>query len=511
MSGKRKINFTILYYLGSLVVLIILNGFLIYISNQKVAKVSVKKAAIQIIETNLDGIESGVLRGFDAGLRGYAIVRHEELLHPYTYAFDLSDHIFRILHQEVDHFEYDRTKITDLQAGINQYGTYMKGLKKLVDENQMNEFSQELAKNMGNAAWEAYNQVRVDFKGYLNEQVRLMDGEIASFQQYTYLIQLVSIGLALLILILIYGKIVSFAQEKNAYIDQIELANEKLAVSGALLKQEVEHKTTDLRKANEELKETLEEVRTMQSYMLQSEKMTSLGTMTAGINHEFNNALNHIIGGVQIMSKTLEEPYELPEKEDCVVAKNILDEGISRIGKIVNSLQVFSERSETVALNTDIHDLIENSIIILKPKLDQNIELVKKLELPRELLVKRAEIQQVIVQLIDNAIYAVKSQHDLLQKRIEIVTKQQDQKALIEVCNNGALIPEERLRELFDPFYTTKNPGYGTGLGLSICYSVVNRHNGTIVARNENDMVKFLVELPLNEKGAPNRSTLIPT
>ncbi|MCR9250768.1 MAG: ATP-binding protein [bacterium] len=496
MSKARKINFTILYYLCSLVVLIIINGFLIFYSNKKVDEASALKASIQIIETNLDGIESGVLRGFDAGLRGYAFVQDDEILHPYLFAFDLSEEIFARLDQEVRNFHYDPAKISKLKNTIDSYGNYMEDLKQMVDDGDLESFRAELSKNKGDEIWQEYNLVRVDLKNYLGGQIIRMNEEIESFQKYTYLTQLISIALVVVILFLIYKKIVSFAREKNDYIDRIEVVNSKLEESEEFLREEVASKTKDLRVANSELKDALEEMKTMQSYMLQSEKMTSLGTMTAGITHEFNNALNHIKGGVQIINQSLEEPDEEMDEEDGEVAKNIMDDGIKRISKIVNSLQVFSNRSDAEVLKTDIHELIENSIVILKSKIDDDIELIKKLELQKELYVKRADMQQVIVQLIDNAIFAVNSHNEIVKKKIEISTRQESDKALIEICNNGPVIPEEKLRELFDPFYTTKAPGVGTGLGLSICYSVVTSHDGAIYARNEDGLVKFQVELP---------------
>jgi len=114
------------------------------------------------------------------------------------------------------------------------------------------------------------------------------------------------------------------------------------------------------------------------------------------------------------------------------------------------------------------------------------------------------KIHQVIINVIDNAIFALSSV-DQETKVLSISTDRKGDKAILRIYNNGGNIHGNILRKIFDPFFTTKAPEKGAGLGLSICYSLIQEHNGNIFAENEADGVKFTIEIPLqsSDKAVP--------
>jgi signal transduction histidine kinase len=248
----------------------------------------------------------------------------------------------------------------------------------------------------------------------------------------------------------------------------------------------------DLNKANTKLKET-------QQYLIQSEKMASLGTLTAGIAHEINNPLNFINGGVEIISDVKDEmkhnmSAELQERFN--LAEKMIHTGFDRSQRIVQALMNFSDRGESNLIYSNINEIIDNTLLFLKSKIPQEVEIIKSFEFNGTVPVYPSKIHQVILNIIDNAVYAVK-QGPQTSKRIEISTWADYNHVVIKISNNGPNIPDEEINMIFDPFFTTKDPGQGTGLGLSISYALIAEHKGNIFARNTKEGVSFIIEIPI--------------
>lgn len=248
----------------------------------------------------------------------------------------------------------------------------------------------------------------------------------------------------------------------------------------------------ELQAADKKLKEA-------QQQLFQSEKMASLGTLTAGVAHEINNPLNFINGGIFLISNIEKEikhllPTELQDR--FKLAKRMILDGFDRINNIVQSLMSFSRRGSSFMTTAQINEIIDKTLFFMNIEINQKIEIRKKYELSAGLHVDPSKMHLVLYNILDNAIYAVN--HGTQKgKWIEISTKEENNSALIIIKNNGPKIPEDSINQIFDPFYTTKDPGQGTGLGLSISYAIVSEHHGKIYARNTKEGVSFIIEMPI--------------
>lgn len=254
-----------------------------------------------------------------------------------------------------------------------------------------------------------------------------------------------------------------------------------------------------VREKNHQLEDMVEELRTTQQSLVQSEKMASLGTLTAGVAHELNNPLNFISGGVFLLNEIKEDierenSKEINEKLKMVL--HVLSEGVNRSTSIVKSLKTFSFKGTPKLVESDIHEIIDSTLLFLKSKMDEKIEIKKNYKLTKQISLYPEKMHQILMNIIDNAVFSLNS-YETKEKLINIITKEVGENAEIIISNNGLPIDENSISKLFDPFFTTKEPGMGTGLGLSICYSLIKEHNGDIYAKNTPNGVSFIVSIPL--------------
>lgn len=285
-----------------------------------------------------------------------------------------------------------------------------------------------------------------------------------------------------------------------------------------------------LNEQKEELSLLLEELQSAQTQLVQSEKMASLGTLTAGIAHEINNAINYVYSGIHILEMKFNEmrPFvgriksldygdeELREKIKALVEQrneieydqshDLIDSmvknirvGAERTIDIVKGLRTFSRAQEESMDVIDIHDDIEVALLFLKNKLKNNVTVEQNLakELPT-MYGYSGQVGQAILNIISNAIDAASGKEDA---KIQITTKVSGEKAIISIKDNGVGIKEEDLDKIFDPFFTTKKIGEGTGLGLSITYGIIEKHHGTIDVKSTLGIgTEFTIELPFNNQ-----------
>jgi len=156
----------------------------------------------------------------------------------------------------------------------------------------------------------------------------------------------------------------------------------------------------------------------------------------------------------------------------------------------------FSHRGGSTKVETDLNETIDNTLMFLSSKISDDIQIIKKYKLESQIPVFPEKIHQVIMNILDNAIFAVNMEASR-PRIITISTRLELEKLILSFSNTGPSIAEEHLGQLFDPFFTTKDPGQGTGLGLSICYTLVSEHGGEIIAENTRDGVNFTVSLPV--------------
>lgn len=239
-----------------------------------------------------------------------------------------------------------------------------------------------------------------------------------------------------------------------------------------------------------ELERNLADLQRTQGYMLTSEKMVMLGQFTAGVAHELNNPLNFISGGVSVLDDVIDkflvrESFSKDESDKTsaglkAVLKNI-NNGVSRMAAIVESLQIFSNSKEAVTERSeaDVFECLEASLILIKSKLDRESVEVLRSYAPMKVRGHSGRLSQVFINLIDNAIYAL-SKRASSERQIAITMVTTETEVQINFADNGEGIPEEIHRSIFHAFFTTKKTGQGTGLGLFICYNIVNDFGGKI-------------------------------
>jgi len=247
------------------------------------------------------------------------------------------------------------------------------------------------------------------------------------------------------------------------------------------------------------LEKQKEDLKAAQQHLVQSEKMASIGTLTAGIAHEINNPLNFISGGLNIV-RELQEGIDWEGREEdqqrCLMATKMASDGLDRSVGIVKALMTFSHRGGSKKAETDLNDTIDNTLMFLSSKISDDIQIIKNYKLEKQVPVFPEKMHQVIMNIIDNAIFAVNMQTSR-PRIITISTGIEGDEVLLSFSNTGPFIAQEHMDQLFDPFFTTKDPGQGTGLGLSICYTLVSEHGGKIRAKNIREGVNFTVTLPL--------------
>jgi signal transduction histidine kinase len=264
-----------------------------------------------------------------------------------------------------------------------------------------------------------------------------------------------------------------------------------------MLREKVKERTAELDNA-------LKQLKSAQQQLVQSEKMASLGTLTAGISHEINNPLNYISGGLFLLDEHSEKKEDvfITEASYMDTALSMIREGFEKVHRIVTSLLSFSGRGEMKRDIYDIHKICDNTLFILRSRIPGDIELIRDYRLDKPVPVFQDKMHQIFLNIIDNAIFAMDIPGTLNGKKyLRITTRREGQDngdfAVIEIFNTGRSIPDDHLDRIFDPFFTTREPGQGVGLGLSITYTLVMEHHGTIEARNIEGGVSFVIKLPL--------------
>jgi len=221
----------------------------------------------------------------------------------------------------------------------------------------------------------------------------------------------------------------------------------------------------------------------------QSEKMVSLGLLSAGVAHEINSPLTNASLNMQMLRSQFNDSLndeKIQKKLDAI------DRNIDRASMIAKDLLQFSQTKETKLFSMDVNQVLDSALSQLKDKLSKVKVLLEQEDLP-EVELNVAKLEQVFLNVINNSIEAMENYGELIIK-----TKQVENEILITISDNGMGISQEHLLKVFDPFFTTKEINKGTGLGLSICHGIIEQHGGTItLENNKRGGVNTTIKLPV--------------
>lgn len=298
-----------------------------------------------------------------------------------------------------------------------------------------------------------------------------------------------------------------------------------------------------LRVEHQQLQQALRALQSTQSQLIQAEKMSSLGQMVAGIAHEVNNPISFIFSNLQYaeqytrdllqLIKLYQQEYPQPGvkiqnyinkieldfiREDLANIVSSMRVGAERIRQIVLSMRNFSRLDEAEMKFVNIHEGIDNTLLILNHRLKAvgnhtAIQVIKEYSALPMVECYAGPMNQVFMNILSNAIDALReleaTSHDINNTlTIRIQTEfLADHSAIIRIADNGIGVAENSRYKLFDPFFTTKPVGKGTGLGLSVCYQiVVDKHGGQLRCLPASGQgAEFVIEIPIRQSGAAVR------
>lgn len=228
---------------------------------------------------------------------------------------------------------------------------------------------------------------------------------------------------------------------------------------------------------NRELRSTLKNLRATQAMLVQSEKMASLGTLTAGVAHEINNPLNYISGAYQGLDIYFKKSGDNKDKEVSLFM-DAIREGVERISGIVKGLNQFTRQTSKMDEDCVIHPILDNCLMMLNSQIIDRIDVVK-LYSKKSLVIKGnvGKLNQAFINILLNAIQAIDNS-GIISIRTGLNIKGS---VIIEIADSGIGIREDDIKKVTDPFYTTKDPGKGTGLGLSITHTIIKEHGGRLL------------------------------
>ena len=286
---------------------------------------------------------------------------------------------------------------------------------------------------------------------------------------------------------------------------------------------EMDQKNKLIKTKNEELNKLLTDLREAQEQLIMSEKMASLGQLTAGVAHEINNPINFVSANIKPLKEDLAELVDCIGRYDAVIEANNfepyfesvkefknkagieyalqeiqdllrgIEEGASRTSEIVKGLRNFSRLDQNVIKKADITEGIESTLTLLHNAYKDRIAIHKDFGAIPLVECLPGQINQVFMNILSNAIQAIPQKGEIFIK-----TWEGNNTVHISIRDTGSGMSESTKKKVFDPFFTTKEVGKGTGLGMSISYGIIKKHNGAIaVTSAAGEGTTFDITLPL--------------
>ncbi len=298
----------------------------------------------------------------------------------------------------------------------------------------------------------------------------------------------------------------------------------------------LEETNRKLEATQKHLKNTLKNLKNAQAQLVQSEKMVSLGQLTAGIAHELNNPINFIYSGTKALEISMTDVSEVLSEYEAITPENVtqqlvkIDElkeeieflevreelpsmleniknGANRTAEIVRGLQTFSRLDENDIKAVDLHQNIDSTLVILRNQYKERIQIDRCYgDLPPVECLP-GKINQVFMNVLANAVQAIENEGTITIETTFAapitIAKTEVPTIKIMIQDTGIGIPSEVQHKIFDPFFTTKDVGEGTGLGLSITHGIVKKHHGKIEVQTElGKGTKFVIYLPVYQVDA---------
>jgi signal transduction histidine kinase len=363
----------------------------------------------------------------------------------------------------------------------------------------------------------------------------LKDFGILPFNAFTnFALPVGSVVEILLLSFALADRINVLKQEKELSQQQAFVAmkeNERLVTEqNVQLEKKVHERTADLENRNTELHTAMNNLRMTQQQLVESEKLASIGQMTAGIAHEINNPINFVQSNVGPLKRDIDEILELlsqlaeiDENKDLLEQINHLksqyvkldveylkkeiqqllngiEDGSKRTAEIVKGLRVFSRMDRSELILADINECLNSTLVVMKnmtkAEVTLNVELGE--DIPKTYCYP-GKLSQVFMNLVTNAVQATRlPNRQPIDRIINVRSYFNDNKICVEIQDNGKGIPTEIQDKIFEPFFTTKDVGEGTGLGLGIVAGIIGEHNGHLsFTSSANDGTTFLITLPV--------------
>lgn len=276
-----------------------------------------------------------------------------------------------------------------------------------------------------------------------------------------------------------------------------------------------------------------------QFYLLQQEKLASLGEIAAGVAHEINNPIGFVSSNLETMGKytvklrdlivayrkllelvadehssrqdLLQEKQQIEELEKKQKINMLLadlepiitesKDGINRVSQIVKSLRNFARIGTEAERATNImSDIVDEALLIMRNEIKYTAQLRKNLSPVPDVICNKGQIAQVLINIFSNASQAIKSQNRDEMGNILVEVYQENNYVVCKITDDGPGIKPEHLARIFDPFFTTKDVGKGTGLGLSIAYGIIKEHSGEFLVESQwGEGASFIIKLPWQE------------
>lgn len=347
-------------------------------------------------------------------------------------------------------------------------------------------------------------------------------------------IALLSLALADKINILKKEKEISQAEALKISQENEQLVREQNVV----LERKVAERTEELQTTNEQLSVAFKDLKGAQIQLVEAEKMASLGQLTAGIAHEINNPINFVKSNIKPLQLDFKDIMEVVNeysklhtadsseiacqlKQIEALKKEIdvdfikdeieslmtgIENGAERTAEIVRGLRTFSRLDESVIKTVDIHEGIDSTLILLRSNVPANIAIVKEYYADGNIECFPGKLNQVFMNILSNAIHAVKAKEKLgRDEKITVTTRNITEKEIeIRIKDTGKGMSAEVKQKIYDPFFTTKEVGEGTGLGMAIVFNIIKEHSGRIeVISEEGKGSEFIITLNNSIPGKP--------